>query len=119
MIIDTEEDITINPLVIVLNDVTISYTNAVLNLGITMDTKLSFHSNLVCSNVFSRLCSLWPNSHILPFKTHVIGKIFNNFYIYVLRFVQLKELFDRFVYQIRRFESNISMNILYFRISAS
>lgn len=59
---------------VLLNGVVIPYADKVLNLGIAMDQKLSFKDQVsnVCSKVFSRLRSLWPNSHMFPLKTRLM-----------------------------------------------
>lgn len=59
---------------IVLDGVVIPYMDEVLNLGVLMDKKLSFRGqvNEVCSKVFSRLRSLWPNGHLFSTKTRLV-----------------------------------------------
>ena len=59
---------------ILLDGVVIPYVDEVLNLGLLMDRKLSFKSQVkvVCSNVFSRLRSLWPNGHLFSTKMRLM-----------------------------------------------
>lgn len=55
---------------ILLDGVVIPYSDTVLDLGLLMDKKLTFKSQVdaICSNVFSRLRSLWPNGHLFSVK---------------------------------------------------
>lgn len=59
---------------ILLNGIVIPYMDGVLNLGLHMDKKLSFKGqvNEICSKVFSRLRSLWPNGHLLSTKLRLM-----------------------------------------------
>lgn len=55
---------------ILLDGVQIPYLDSVLNLDLMMDKKLTFKGqvNQICSKVFSRLRSIWLNSHLFSKK---------------------------------------------------
>ena len=59
---------------ILLGGVVIPYADKVLNLGLMMDKKMLFKDQVgeVCSKVFARLRSLWPNSHIFSQRTRLM-----------------------------------------------
>lgn len=59
---------------VLLNGVVIPYVEKVLNLGLTMDKKMTFTDqvNEVCSKVFGRLRSLWQCSHLFSQKTRIM-----------------------------------------------
>lgn len=59
---------------ITLNGVVVPYTSTVLNLGVVMEERMLFKSHVrkLCSEVFSRLRSLWPSSHVFPTKTSLL-----------------------------------------------
>lgn len=59
---------------IVIDGVTINYSDNVRNLGITMDANLMFNAHVidVSAKVFSRLKSLWHNHHILSWQTRLM-----------------------------------------------
>lgn len=58
---------------VVLSGVQVPYSPEVLNLGLLMDRRMLFkeHVKGLCSKVFSRLRSLWPNSHIFSQKVRM------------------------------------------------
>lgn len=55
---------------VILGGIVVPYADKVLNLGLVMDKKLTFKDQVsdVCSKVFARLRSLWPNSHVFSRK---------------------------------------------------
>lgn len=59
---------------VLLDGVEIPYLDSVLNLGLMMDKKLTFKGQVkqICSKVFSRLRSLWPNSHLFSRKIRLM-----------------------------------------------
>lgn len=107
---------------ILLNGVVVPYLEKVMNLGVLMDKKLSFRDQVheVCSKVFSRLRSLWPNGHILPIKTRLMlvkalivpaftyGECVYSTNLSAAEIRSLERAFSacvRFVYGLRRYDS--------------
>lgn len=60
--------------IIVVDGMVVDYLDEVSNLGVTMDTSLSFsaHAKQVSSKVFSRLRSLWPNYNVLSWRSRLM-----------------------------------------------
>lgn len=107
---------------VILNGVPIPYAERVLNLGLLMDRKLLFRDQVkeVCSKVYARLRSLWPNSHLFPLKTRLMlvrslvvpaftyGECVYSTNLRAVDVRSLERAFSacvRFVYRLRRYDS--------------
>lgn len=72
-IIFIENGANVNAPPVLLNGVEIPYSSFVLNLGLSMDNRMLFkeHVKDLCSKVFFRLRSLWPNGNFFPLKARL------------------------------------------------
>lgn len=107
---------------ILLGGVVVPFAERVLNLGLMMDKEMMFKDQVgeVCSKVFARLRSLWPNSHIFSQRTRLMlvkslvlpaftyGDSIYSTNLSALSVRSLEGAFNacvRFVYRLRRYDS--------------